>query len=156
MGEEPTTRGNSWNASRFVCPQSWFKIPLRWRGHGYSYIKEATSEFHGKWEDFLKGSLLTFTIQFLGRAQYRNMYIIYILIANDGCFKGFPAILLVLEDMKLVFCFLGGCFTFQFWKGIFVDDVSHFLWGCWNFVFFRSLLVAKLPVDDVDFLVATV
>ena len=96
-----------------VClPSKLIQIPLRWRGHGYSYIKGATNELHGKWEHFLKWSLLTFTIQCLGRAQYRNMYIIHILIANDGCFKGFPAILLVLEDMKLDFCFLGECFTF--------------------------------------------
>ena len=32
-----------------------------------------------------------------------------------------------------------------------MDDVSHCFGGL-----FRSLLVAKLPVDDVDFLVATV
>ena len=89
VGEQPTT-------------------PLRWRGHGYSYIKEATNELHGKW-DFLKGSFLTFTIQCLGRAQYRNMYIIHILIANDGCFKGFPAILRVLEDML----FFGRIFYFS-------------------------------------------
>lgn len=131
-----------------VClPSKLIQIPLRWRGHGYSYIKGATNELHGKWEYFLKGSFLTFTIQCLGRAQYRNMYIIDILIANDDCFKGFPAILLVLEDML----FFGRIFYFSILERNICGWRVTFFCGV-----FRSLLVAKLPVDDVDFLVATV